>query len=156
MRSFFIDNSLVDLPGQTQGLMTAYLRHPVLFQSSKKGSSIVVFIFGGMLVSNFLPLSSHPWLIVKLIFVAGLYVYQNYLHQIYKQQQLGIIKYSPLSLRIINEVSTIFLVAIVFLVVLKSVVNMFYGLFGLVLFIFLLLAGIKIYKNIREKNDNKK
>ncbi|NOT80399.1 MAG: protoporphyrinogen IX oxidase [Bacteriovoracaceae bacterium] len=119
-------------------------------------SSVIVFIFGGMLVSNFLPLSNHPWLIVKLIFVAGLYVYQNFLHQIYKQQQLEIIKYSPLSLRVINEVSTIFLVAIVFLVVLKSVVNMFYGLVGLVLFIFVLLAGIKIYKNIREKNDNKK
>ncbi len=115
-------------------------------------SSIAVFLFGGYLLSNYLPLSDHPWLVVKLGFVAGLYAYQYFLHQIFSQQQQGKINFSPTALRIINEVSTLFLVSIVFLVVLKSVLNMFYGLVGLILFIFVIMIAIKIYKNIREKN----
>ncbi len=115
-------------------------------------SSIAVFIFGGYLLSNYLPLADHPWLQVKLVFVAGLYAYQYFLHQIFTQQQAGLIRFSPIALRVINEVSTLFLVAIVFLVILKSVLNMVYGLIGLLVFILVIMVAIKIYKNIREKN----
>ena len=114
-------------------------------------SSIAVLIFGGSLLSNFMPITDHPWLILKLLFVAGLYGYFFFLHKIFKQQQKHIIAFSPMALRIINEISTIFLFAIVFLVVLKNVMNMVYGLIGLVGFILILMIGIKTYKNIREK-----
>lgn len=114
-------------------------------------SAIAVLIFGGSLLRNFMPISDHPWLMLKLLFVAGLYAYHFFLHNIFKQQQKDIIAFSPMALRIINEISTIFLFAIVFLVVLKNVMNMVYGIIALVGFIFILMAGIKIYKNIREK-----
>ena len=113
-------------------------------------SSIAVLIFGSILAMQFWPITDNPWLVLKLFFVAGLYAYHIFLHNIFLQQQNNNISFSPMALRIINEISTLFLVAIVFLVVMKDVLNMFYGLIGLVLFVGVLLLGIKIYKRIRE------
>lgn len=118
-------------------------------------SSIVVFIMGGSLLKNFMPLSDYPWLILKLCFVVGLYLYQYFLHRIFKQQQQNLILYNPMKLRVINEISTIFLFAIVFLVVVKDVLNMIYGLLGLFALILILMIAIKTYKNIRQKNGEK-
>ncbi|MBC7429248.1 MAG: CopD family protein [Bacteriovorax sp.] len=114
-------------------------------------SSIAVLIFGGLLLHNFMPITDHPWLVLKLVFVAGLYGYFFFLHTIFKQQQKNIIAYSPMKLRVINEISTLFLFAIVFLVIMKNVMNMIYGLSALVGLILILMIAIKIYKNIREK-----
>ncbi|MBY0412896.1 MAG: CopD family protein [Bdellovibrionales bacterium] len=114
-------------------------------------SSIAVFIFGTSMLHNYMPLTEHPWLILKLAFVIGLYGYQSFLHKIFKQQQQDITAYSPMALRVINEISTIFLFAIVFLVVLKNVMNMVYGIVALFALILILTAAIKIYKNFREK-----
>jgi putative membrane protein len=116
-------------------------------------SAIAVLVFGGSLLHNFMPITDHPWLMLKLVFVAGLYCYHFFLQMIFKQQQSDKIHYSPTSLRVINEVSTIFLFAIVFLVVLKNVMNMVYGLMAMICLMVILMAAIKIYKNIREKNE---
>lgn len=115
-------------------------------------SSIAVFLFGISMLHNFMPITEHPWLMIKLFFVLGLYGYQYFLHRIFKMQQANLNPYSSMALRVINEISTIFLFAIVFLVVLKSVINMIYGLIGLICFIIILMIGIKTYKRIREKN----
>lgn len=115
-------------------------------------SAIMVLIFGTILVQYFWPLSENPWLTLKLLFVTGLYIYQFYLQKIFKEHQQNISNYSSTKLRVINEVSTVFLVAIVFLVVFKNTLNFIYALLGLFIFIALLLAGIKIYKKLREKN----
>lgn len=114
-------------------------------------SSIVVLFFGLSLLQNYMPLTDYPWLVLKLLFVLGLYIYFYFLHKIFKQQQNNIIAFSPMTLRIINEVSTIFLFAIVFLVVLKNIMNMLWGIIALIGFIFILMIGIKVYKNIRER-----
>ena len=117
-------------------------------------SAITVLIFGGSMLRNFWPITDYPWLMVKLCFVAGLYAYHIFLHKIFKEQQNGLVKFSPMSLRVINEISTIFLVAIVFLVIMRDVLSMFYGLLGLIGFIVVLMIGIKTYKNIREKKSH--
>lgn len=114
-------------------------------------SAIAVLIFGGSLLQNFMPITDHPWLMLKLAFVAGLYGYFFFLHKIFKQQQNNIIAFSPMALRVINEISTIFLFAIVFLVILKNIMNMVYGIIALVGFILILMVAIKVYKNIRER-----
>lgn len=116
-------------------------------------SAIAVLIFGSSLASRFWPLSDYPWLVLKLFFVAGLYAYHLFLHGIFKQQQKNIISFSPMALRVINEISTIFLVAIVFLVVLKNVLSMVYGIVGLFTLIALLMIAIKAYKRIRERHN---
>lgn len=91
------------------------------------------------------------WLLIKLIFVAGLYAYHFSLHRIFKQQSAGIFRYSSQQLRIWNEVATIFLVAVVLLVVVKQGMSLVWGLGGLVAFIVLLMSAIKVYKHLRKQ-----
>jgi len=83
-----------------------------------------------------------------------LFIYHGICHKIFKELQNDIVKYSSMKLRIWNEVATIILFAIVFLVVLKNAVNWIWGVVGIVLFSFLLMFGIKFYKKIREKNNS--
>jgi protoporphyrinogen IX oxidase len=91
------------------------------------------------------------WLAVKLAFVAGLYLYHISCWYLYRQQLQGIFKYSGQQLRVWNEVATVFLVAIIFLVVLKSTLSMAWGLLGLFGFIGLLMGGIVWYRRVRRK-----
>lgn len=116
-------------------------------------SSVAVFLFGGSLLPQFLPLSMHPWLIVKLCFVTGLYAYQFFLHSIFKKQQAHHSSFSPMALRVINEISTLFLVSIVFLVVMKETLSMLWAIIGLFVFIAMITSGIKIYQYIRLSNS---
>ncbi len=92
------------------------------------------------------------WMQLKIAFVIGLFIYQLYFHKIFKQLQNNIYQFSSAQLRIWNEVATVFLVAIVFLVVLKNTGNFLYGLLGLVIFSALLMLAIKVYKSIRESS----
>jgi putative membrane protein len=93
----------------------------------------------------------NDWLVLKLIFVIGLYLYQYYLHCIFKEQRKNISKHSSMKLRAINEIATIFLVAIVFLVVMKNTVSYIYGLIGLLFFILVLVLGIIGYRKLRSQ-----
>ena len=95
-----------------------------------------------------------PWMHVKLGFVFVLYLYQLKCHQIYKQLQKDEVNYSSNFMRLWNEVATIILFAVVFLVILKNAFNWIYGVIGIVLFSLLLMIGFKIYKKIRAKNKS--
>ena len=96
---------------------------------------------------------SEPWMHVKLAFVLALYFYHYSCHRIYKQLQNDIIKYSAFKLRLWNEVATIILFAIVFLVTLKSAINWVWGVVGILLFGILLMLFIRLYKKIRAKKS---
>lgn len=111
-------------------------------------SAVMTLIFG--LTMLYLYNSLPGWLIWKLGFVVGLYVYHFLCHSIFKQQQQGILKYTSTQLRIWNEVATLFLISIVFLVVLKSSLSMLWGILGLILFSVMLMLAIRIYKRVRE------
>ena len=91
------------------------------------------------------------WLLIKLIFVLFLYAYHFSIHAILKQQLGGEFRYSSQQLRIWNEVATIFLVAIVMLVVVKQNMSLLWGVGGLVAFVLVLMSAIKMYKHLRNK-----
>lgn len=93
------------------------------------------------------------WLTLKLAFVLALYVYFFWMHKIFRQQLTGNFRYTSMQLRMINEIATVFLIAIVMLVVVKTSMSLVWGLLGLVVFVLLLMAAIKIYKKKREKNS---
>lgn len=110
-------------------------------------SAILTFIFGFWMV---LLLESIPqWLVIKFIFVIGLFGYHFSLQHIYRNQLQGRFRYSSQQLRIWNEVATIFLVAIVMLAVVKQSISLVWGLAGIVLLAILLMSAIKIYKLYR-------
>ncbi|OFY94206.1 MAG: protoporphyrinogen IX oxidase [Bacteroidetes bacterium RIFCSPLOWO2_12_FULL_31_6] len=90
------------------------------------------------------------WLIVKLGFVFGLLIYHTYCEHILKQLQKDKFILSSNQLRIFNEVASLFLVAIVFLVIFKNTVDFLYGIAGLIAFASVLMIAIKLYKKIRE------
>jgi putative membrane protein len=114
-------------------------------------SAILTLFLGPWVMYAFGYFNAVPgWLWIKIIFVLGLYAYHLSLHIIYKQQMNGVFKYSSQRLRIWNEVATIFLVAIVMLVVVKQNMSWVWGLLGLVLFIILLMSAIRIYRMRRK------
>jgi putative membrane protein len=92
------------------------------------------------------------WMLVKLSFVLGLLIYHFLCQRLMKQLKQGIFILSSTQLRIWNEVATIFLVAIVFTVVLKSAIDWIYGLIGLILFSILIMSAVKIYKYYRQRS----
>lgn len=57
-------------------------------------------------------------------------------------------------MRIWNEVATLVLFAVVFLVILKNAFNWIYGVIGIFVLALLLMLGIRLYKRIRDKNPN--
>lgn len=93
-----------------------------------------------------------PWMQVKLGFVLLLLVYHFKCHQIVEQLQKDEVRYTSKFMRIFNEVTTLILFAVIFLVVLKSAFNWIYGVVGIIVLGILLMLGIKLYKRIRDKN----
>jgi putative membrane protein len=128
------------------GLMTRRLWFGITWPSA-----IITLILGTWMYTMYLSLPT--WLIIKLCFVLALYAYHFSLHIIFKQQMAGVFKYSSQQLRIWNEVATIFLVAIVMLVVVKDSMSFVWALCGLLLFIAMLMSAISIYKRFRARGD---
>ncbi len=112
-------------------------------------SAILTFLLGSWM---WYMLGSLPgWLIIKLFFVLGLFLYHFSLQYIYTQQMKGIFRWSSQQLRIWNEVATIFLVAIVMLVSVKQNMSWAWGLLGLIAVVIALMSAIKVYRRLRER-----
>lgn len=119
-------------------------------------SAVLVLILGTWLLSyNFSGYLSQPWMHVKLTFVGGLYIYHMRCHMIFKQLATNSYTGTSLRLRIFNEVATVFLFAIVFLVVVKSSGSFVWGLLGLIILAAIIFAGIFVYKKQRENSESK-
>ena len=91
------------------------------------------------------------WLWIKLGFVLCLYGYQFACHAMFKKLQRGETVWTSQKLRFWNEIPTILLFAIVFLVILKNMVSVLWGLLGLLVFVVVLMLAIGMYKKFREK-----
>ena len=89
---------------------------------------------------------------IKLLFVVLLYLYHVGCHLIYLKLQSGIKKYSSQKLRIWNELATFFLVAIIFLIVIKNQLSWVWGTAGMIIFAIMLMLAINVYKKMRGKN----
>jgi putative membrane protein len=91
------------------------------------------------------------WMHIKLTFVGALVVYHFICQSKMKQMAKGVFTWTSIQLRLWNELATIFLFAIVFLVVLKSSLNWIFGVVGIIVFSLILMSAVKIYKYFREK-----
>lgn len=112
-------------------------------------SAIITFILGFWLLFE-LNYWAKPWMHLKLLFVAGLYIYHLICHKIYGQMNTGTFKFTSTQFRIWNEVATLFLFAIVFIIVLKNTLSWIWGIIGLLIIGILLMLGIRLYKKIRK------
>lgn len=91
------------------------------------------------------------WLIIKLLFVVGLLVYHFICQNKMKAMARGKFTWTSTQLRLWNELATIILFAIVFLVVLKNSLNWIFGVVGIIAFSIILMMAVKIYKRFRER-----
>ena len=95
--------------------------------------------------------ASHGWLHLKLTFVAGLLVYHFVCRKLIVELRTDKFRFTGFQLRLFNEIATIFLFAIVFLVVLKNSVDWIWGIVGLLTFGIVIMSAVRIVKSIREK-----
>lgn len=119
-------------------------------------SAILTYCFGFTLAYHEFGFAIPAWLLIKLSFVFGLTLYHIQNHAIYRRLAKNKITWTSGQLRMWNELATIFLFAIVFIVTLKDTVSFLWGIIGLLLLGFMLWGAILIYKKAREKKENKK
>ena len=112
---------------------------------------VLTVVFGvWMLVLN--PgLLSLPWMHIKLAFVVLLLVYHFICQRLLKKVANGQFNWSSTQLRLWNELATLVLVAVVFLVELQHSMNWIGGTVGFFGVGILLMLLIRIYKKINSK-----
>ncbi|SDM17128.1 CopD family protein [Siphonobacter aquaeclarae] len=91
------------------------------------------------------------WMHLKLLFVAGVIGYHFYCRKLLLELRENRFRHSSPQLRLWNEVATILLFAIVFLVVLKNALDWIYGVAGIIAFAVLLMTAVRMVKRLRER-----
>jgi putative membrane protein len=120
-------------------------------------SAIATFIFGPWLYFVYFPeYIFQAFFILKLCFVFALALYHLQCHNIFKQLQKNEVHHSSFFLRVWNEVASILLVAIVFIIVLKQNNEYVWFSLGIIIFMAALYIGIQLYKKNREKKPEEK
>ena len=113
-------------------------------------SMVLTILFGTwMIFLNADYYLSQPWMHLKLLFVLFLVFYHFFTQRIMFRLQRSEFQWSSTRLRLWNELATLFLVVIVFLVVLKSTLNWIYGTIGFFAVGLGLMVAVKIYKRFR-------
>ncbi|MBC7745746.1 MAG: CopD family protein [Flavobacterium sp.] len=126
------------------------MQHKLWYYITTPAMALTILAGAGMVYIN-PSLLSVNWMLLKLGFVAGLLIYHFICQNILNQLKHNTFSWSSTQLRLWNEVATIFLVAIVFTVTLKSAVDWIYGLTGLILFGMVIMTAVKIVKYYRLK-----
>jgi putative membrane protein len=116
-------------------------------------SLVLTLIFGGWLLWLNPYFLSEGYFILKLCFVAGLILYHMQCHVIFKRLQRDDVKITSFKMRLFNEIPTVILFAVVFLIVLKSNTGWVWGMLGLIILSATLTMATKLYKKSREKKE---
>lgn len=112
-------------------------------------SMIITLILGTWLALHLGYDFSVDWLKWKIILVALLVAYHIACQAIMNQLGDDVVKFSSQGMRMWNEITTIFLFGIVFLVVFKNTISLLYGVGGLIALIAILTLAISIYRKLR-------
>ncbi len=86
-----------------------------------------------------------------MVFLLILYHFLN--QRIFNRLQKGRIDHTPFKLRLWNEVATIFLVAIVFIITLRDLFSWVWGLLGIFIFALALYLSVRLYRRFRERSQ---
>jgi putative membrane protein len=113
-------------------------------------SAIITLIMGTSLIVNQPSWLQHGFMHIKLTLVFFLYLYHFSIHYLFKQLRNDVVKFSSTQIRFWNEVATLFLISIVFIIVLKNALSIVWGLAGLILVTLSITLGIKLYKKYRK------
>lgn len=113
-------------------------------------AAILTTVFGYYMVYN-LDLWTANFMIVKMVLTSLLWVYHIMNHRLYLKFQKNELTWTSMQLRLWNELAAMFLVAIIFVIVLRSAMNWIYGTIGFFVLGVVLMMAIRVYKQIRER-----
>lgn len=116
-------------------------------------SAIITLALGASLLIDQPHWLQFGFMHIKLALVGLLYAYHISLHVIYKQLKQNVVRYTSQQMRVWNEVGTLFLISIVFLIVLKDAISMLWGIFGLIGLSAIMMLAIKFYKKYRKDEE---
>ena len=105
---------------------------PAMIATLISGAWLVIFL------RAWDPVASGGWMHIKFLFLLGLFHYHFHLNGIRKRILNQTKKYTSGFLRFYNEVATLYLFAIVFVVVIKDTAHTLYGYAGFVVFMIVL------------------
>ncbi|WP_439558948.1 CopD family protein [Dyadobacter sp.] len=111
----------------------------------------LTLIFGSIMLYITPAWLDQGWMQLKLAFVVGLVAYHFFTRKILLEIRQGKFRFSSFQLRLFNEIATVFLFSIVFLVVLKNTVDWLWGVLGLIAFAVLIMTAVRTVKKMREK-----
>lgn len=125
-----------------------------LWRGITNPAMICTLIFGLWLAHMYMKLYGgvSTWLLIKFGLVGLLLGYHHLLSHIHRRILDGTSTWTSKSLRMINEVATLFLVAIVFVAVLKNTLTLSVAAAILAVFTVLLVGGFLIYQKVRKEN----
>lgn len=116
-------------------------------------SAVITLGLGAAMLVNQPEWLQQGFMHIKLALVFFLYGYHFSLHYLFNQLRKGTARYSSRQMRLWNEVATLFLISIVFLIVLKNALSIVWGLVGLAGITALILAGMAFYKRYRKHKE---
>ncbi len=91
------------------------------------------------------------WMHLKLLFVLCLLFYHLYSRKILFELRSGLFRWSSVKLRLWNELATVLLFAIVFLVVLKNTIDWIWGVLGVIAFAVLIMTAVRVINRKTQK-----
>lgn len=116
--------------------------------------TVVFGIWMMLLNSDYYLSSAASWFHIKLTFVAVLLFYHFKCQHMMKQLKKGVFSWKSNQLRLWNELATLVLVAVVFLVELQNNLDWIKGTLGFFGVAIGLMIGIKVYKRYRVKTKD--
>jgi len=117
-------------------------------------SAILTLIWGVALLYFNPSYLTQPWMLLKLLFVACLYAYQILGQRIFKNLYEDRRTYKAYHMRMLNEVSTLVLIAVVFLVVRKDELSWVWGVLSIIGIGLLLTLAVRTYANYRKRRSS--
>lgn len=154
VRLFIYQTEAFDKPQEERNILSPQLALMAkrLWLGITWPSAILTLIFGISVLSYRWGYMQMGFMHAKLAFVVLLYVYHFKCHAIYKKLQEGKPVWTSNQLRLFNEGATVLLFAIVFLIVLKNLTDMVWGIVGLLVLSAFLMLGIRLYRKSRARN----
>ncbi|WAC39120.1 CopD family protein [Pedobacter sp. SL55] len=113
--------------------------------------AMIISLLAGLSMLHLNPgLLQMDWMWVKLAFVFGLLIYHFVCGRIIIRLRNNQYNWSSFKLRLWRELATIFMIAIVFVVILKNTLDWIYGLVGIMGIALIIMLAVKLYKKYRE------
>jgi len=110
---------------------------------------LLTLVFGGWLLLEYNQWGL-TWIYVKLGLIVLLISYHLICGQIFRSIRTHSCSWSPMHLRLWNEVATLLLVTIVFVAVYKNALSALGAIAGLFAFAIMLLVAIRLYARLRQ------